>query len=506
QIVTAVMTDGEDAWFAGLFADPNGSPNRGKNFARWNPNLDFTGYEAGLNAPPAQDPTVPQRPEDDKHWFYDYGGPSTDSFALERLGNYLYIAGGFLETAGDSNLKNLARFNLTTLKWEAVPGIDARHRNFVRSLHADEEGYLWVGGDFASIGGVLANKVARFDPATDTWSALSDPTAGADALGPISGGVYGLVRSGDYVYIGGFLFNHDDPSMRFIRRFDLNSNRWEAVGDGLNDRVSTLAIGAFGEVYAGGAFTASGNQAAFGLAVWDGSKWSEVGGGVNGIVRDMAVTPQGKVVIGGQFDQVGSQLANNVAAWNGGTWDVMDGGIIGGGSVNGVFGLSINALGHIYIGGDFDLADSDLSRLNKTAVWDGTGKWKPLGSGLGNSSSQIVTTVLAIGQDVYMGGVFADPLGAPNRKKNFARWNPTIEFFTEPTVDPVERFPIEIIPAEGQYQIQFQALIGSTYRLEISDDLVTWSPAGNEIVGDGGFWYWAANPGPGKRYFRVVKE
>ncbi len=508
QIVTSVMADGNDVFFAGLFADPNGSPNRKKNFARWNPNLDFTGYEPAQNVEPPVDPSGPQRPDDDKHWFYDYGGPSGDPFGMAKLGNYIYMAGGFLSNAGDPEMKNLARFNVNTLKWERVPGITSLHRNFIRALHADDEGNLWVGGDFSSIAGIEAKRIAKFNPVTEEWSALSDPSAGDDANGPVSGGVYSVVRSGDYVYIGGFVFNHNDPSKRFVRRFNVRTNKWESAGDGLNAKVSALAVASNGDVYAGGIFTHSGSTPVQSFARFDGQKWNEVGGGVNGVVRTISIAPNGIVYIGGQFDQVGGLLANNVASWDGVFWNAMAGGVIGGGSVNGVYGMSIDGNGRVYIGGDFDFADSDLHPLNKVAIWDGSGSWEPAGSGLGNTSTQIVNVVLADGNDVYMAGVFADPFGPPNRKKNFARWNPTLNLSgdTGVVVPKIER-PLAGLQLVGnELRVSFQSKPDATYRLQVSADMRTWTTIGDVINGDGQGWMWTLTKNVDENYFRVTEE
>ncbi|MFT4637158.1 MAG: hypothetical protein ACI8T1_000467 [Verrucomicrobiales bacterium] len=120
------------------------------------------------------------------------------------------------------------------------------------------------GGDFFSIGDVAASKIAKFDPRTNQCSSLLDFTAGENASGPVSGGAYAVARSGDYVYIGGFLFNHEDPAMRFIRRFNLKTNKWGPVGQGLDWKVETLEVAANGDLYAGGGLTG-------GLAKWDGT-------------------------------------------------------------------------------------------------------------------------------------------------------------------------------------------------------------------------------------------
>jgi hypothetical protein len=52
----------------------------------------------------------------DSNWNPALAGqsPSTDVYCSAVSGNYAYIGGLFLDVAGNSNLKNMARFNITT--------------------------------------------------------------------------------------------------------------------------------------------------------------------------------------------------------------------------------------------------------------------------------------------------------------------------------------------------------------------------------------------------------
>ena len=92
-----------------------------------------------------------------------------------------------------------------------------------------------------------------------------------------------------------------------------------------------------------------------------------------------------------------------------------DGCLEGGGSVGGIWGFTVDTAGRVYAAGDFDLTVNGDRQANKAAVFE-DGAWKGLGSGLGNSSSQIDNTALAVGNDVYFGGVFAVPYGSANAK------------------------------------------------------------------------------------------
>ena len=262
--------------------------------------------------------------QQDIRWYKDYPGPAGEAFSTMRTGDYIYTCGGFGTISGLPDSKNIARFNMVTENWEAMPA-GGEPNNFVRAMHADSEGNLWIGGDFTMIGDLRASKVVRYNTLTGEWLPLRDASIEVDSRGPSSGGVYSIARSGDYVYIGGFVFNSDDPSMRFVRRFNVKTNKWESVGEGLNNRVRALTLDAFGNLYAAGSFTASGATPLNGLARWDGSKWNDVGGGTNGAVRTMKFDRNGVLYVGGDFTKVGAAGANAgyVAAWNGSSWNTL---------------------------------------------------------------------------------------------------------------------------------------------------------------------------------------
>ena len=441
----------------------------------------------------------------DSSFYLDYGGPSGDPFSLLKVGDYVYMGGGFLNVEGNIDMKNLARFDLKTEQWEQVPGIDRNFENFVRVLTRDTDGTLLVGGDFTRVNGVVARKIARFNQYTNTWSPLVDLSAGDDSRGPVAGNVYGLAATEDYIYIGGFGFNHADAAWRFIRRYHKQTRKWGPVGAGLDDRVSALVTDGDRTIYAGGGFRKSGSKDVRSLAKWTGLTWSEVGGGVDGDVRALAMAPNGTLYVGGQFTAVGGLAAGNVAAWDGSSWDVLDGGVKGGGNVNGIYGMSIDGNGRVYIAGDFDTT-ADGTNLNKVAVWDGSGKWKALGSGLGKSTSQIVNTVFAAGNDAYFGGVFADPNGSPNVKKNFARWNPESSFTDLVLGVPAMRCGTRAVIVNGKMELSWRSVPGTNYVLQASANhrLQNWSTVSDPVIGDGGRWKFTISLDAPQKYYRLL--
>jgi|MEHZ01.3.fsa_nt_MEHZ010734454.1_2 hypothetical protein len=125
-----------------------------------------------------------------------------------------------------------------------------------------------------------------------------------------------------------------------------------------------------------------------------------------------------------------------VAAYNPTTssWSNLDGGfdqtyIQSNGTstmADGIFDMVIDAAGNVFIGGDIQADDARTTvNLNHVAMWNDTGKWHALGSGLGSSGTQNVNC-LAIGpnQDLYASGTYSIGwLKSKSASTQFARWD-----------------------------------------------------------------------------------
>jgi len=434
--------------------------------------------------------------EEDSHWFYDYGGPSPEPFAMERQGNYIYTGGLFLRTSGLTKGKNLIRFNLTNESWEQIPGLNAELNGSVRAIHAANDGMVYVGGNLSTPAGTSANRIARFDPSTDTWSALFDPNssliADGEGNGPSNGEVRAITQSGDFIYAGGSFTKSAWPTNeRYIRRYQISTQQWQAVGNGLDGPVRSLLTLPDGSILAGGLFSDE-------LSRWDGSSWTVYGGGVDGvdsnavIIRSLAQHPDGRIFIGGFFDTAGSGSnevsTKNIAAYDPATntWNALAGGfannyIQSNGTTfdsMGIYAITINSLGEVYAGGDIQ---ADPARTNENldhvALWDDTGVWKALGSGVGNTGSQIVNC-LAIGlnQDLYVGGTFSEGWrNASSANTQFARWDGTIDF-TDYIPGAAQNNSTVLSSTGTQITLDFLTRPGTDYNLESSNTLDFSSP------------------------------
>ena len=159
---------------------------------------------------------------------------------------------------------------------------------------------------------------------------------------------------------------------------------WSALGSGMNGWVTSLAVDASDNLYAGGFFTAAGGVPAKRIAKWDGSSWSALGSGISGILDDhvgaLAVDADHNLYAGGKFQYIDGTVVNNIAKWDGASWSALVNGL-NAGVDNNVNDLVVDASGNLYAGGLF-LHAGGVPAI-RIAKWDGT-SWSALGSGIDN--------------------------------------------------------------------------------------------------------------------------
>lgn len=168
-------------------------------------------------------------------------------------------------------------------------------------------------------------------------------------------------------------------------------------------------------LYAGGAFTTAGGNAANRIAKWNGTSWSALGTGTNGFLGALAVF-NGDLYVGGAFTQAGGNSANNIAQWNGSSWSPLIAGLNNVG-----LNASVSALttfnGALYAGGEFTDAGGN-ENADRIAQWDGN-NWYALGAGINNN---VVNDLSTSNDTLYVSGFFTLTIGA-NTVNNIAKWN-----------------------------------------------------------------------------------
>jgi hypothetical protein len=296
---------------------------------------------------------------------------------------------------------------------------------------------VYVGGEFTSAGGVSANRVARFNTLTNTWSSL-----GTGSQNGVNERVLALAVVGNEVYVGGFFTSAGGVSANYVARFNTQTNTWSSLGTGSSNGVSgsfypyVRALAVVGnEVYVGGYFFFAGGVSANCVARFNTltNTWSSLGtgsqNGVSGVslpyVSALAVVGN-EVYVGGYFFFAGGVSANCVARFNTqtNTWSAL-----GTGSSNGVGGVTVFALAvvgnEVVVGGDFTSAGgvsaNCVARFNTQ-----TNTWSALGTGSSNGVSggayPYVYALAVVGNEVYVGGGFTSAGGVS--ANCVARFNP----------------------------------------------------------------------------------
>jgi hypothetical protein len=288
------------------------------------------------------------------------------------------------------------------INFGGVPGADGA----VSAAAVDSAGNVYIGGGFTAVGGIAANRIAKWDG--HSWSALGSGVSGGPPWGDPAG-VFALAASGNNVYAAGNFTTAGGIAVSYIAKWDGNS--WSALGSGMDDEVDALAASG-GDLYAGGTFTTAGGIAAKYIAKWDGSTWSALGLGMNDWVSALAVLGS-NVYAGGWFTGAGDSPANYIAKWDGSSWSEVGYGM--------AFGIStrVDALAvsgsDLYVGGDFTKA-GDIA-ANYVAKWDGS-NWSALGSGTGTYG--YVHALAVSGSNVYVGGDIRSSGGPGN---HIAKWD-----------------------------------------------------------------------------------
>jgi hypothetical protein len=251
------------------------------------------------------------------------GGVDGQVYATLVVGNTLYVGGSFdnaLVQGGASTTRtDLAAFDRGTGAllgaWQA--NTDA----IVRSLASDGS-YLYVGGDFTTIGGVAQGRLARVSLTTGAVD-----TGFAPKLG---GSVRAVAVGNGAVFAGGGFTMSGGTAEQDLAKFDADTGaKMSAYTASTNGAVDVLALDPSGTSLAvGGNFTSLSGSSRVGLGLVDPTSGAVVGPSFAFSVAPMLTlswSDDGTALFGG------SGNFNNVAArWNPGTgarsWHLMVGG------------------------------------------------------------------------------------------------------------------------------------------------------------------------------------
>lgn len=207
-------------------------------------------------------------------------------FALLPESDRLWVGGNFVTPSRDA--AHLATWDGS--RWlEPAGPLDP-----VLYAVAREGDALWVGGDLVTAVSSTSMDlvgIGRYDLRARRWSSIGDGVTGGGAVGARSS-VRAIAVTPDFVYVGGDFLTVGGVASRGIARWRRAAARWERMPGG-GARGAVLALEATGErLYAGGIFSEIGGVAAANVAVFDLARdqWSSLGSGVEGTVNNTLPT------------------------------------------------------------------------------------------------------------------------------------------------------------------------------------------------------------------------
>ncbi|MBX3376299.1 MAG: hypothetical protein KF678_04770 [Phycisphaeraceae bacterium] len=321
------------------------------------------------------------------------------ALAVDSSNNTL-IAGGSFSTAGLVSASRVARFSGVTGQWAAIGGgvsggdVNALTFDPVRNV-------LYMGGSFASAGGVATGALARFNGSA--YSAV-----GAFFSGTVNALHYRMADGS--VYIGGVFVDPTLNNAANILRYNPATNAWNGLSGGLPG-AGVFAIADYSpdginqELVAAGSFGTVGGRVLNSVARYSSATgWMPLASGLVGTVRGLTTRNSGRDLHAvGSFTLTGTGLVvNNAAKFNGAFWDAMGAGLDAGALTAATYKDAV------YVGGTFSRAsnvDGDVPAA-RMAMHDGSG-W----SALRGAPSGPVRCMLSMGSSLLIGGSFEMHVG-----------------------------------------------------------------------------------------------
>jgi hypothetical protein len=268
---------------------------------------------------------------------------STAVNAMTQNSGFLYVAHNCSSVGGAPGSNRLARWNGSVWEGISVSGPVYMLGTWTHSI--TDQTKLFVGGNFASAGGLLITNLAVLTNNT-TWSSLPAYPGGFPIQKGVvyssgssnfqiyvsTGSIYHYVSStGAWTTVGStslvpqqvILWNNVMYNVGLSGVYTWNSTYWRPVGPGVDGLVMDTAL-YNGQVHLGGTFKTADGQLVNNITRFDGANYFPLGAGTNGTIDCMAEF-NNQLVIGGTFTSVDSQAISGTARWNGAAWSAMPG-------------------------------------------------------------------------------------------------------------------------------------------------------------------------------------
>jgi len=105
--------------------------------------------------------------------------------------------------------------------------------NQVIALLTHPDGSIYATGTFTQVGSVAANGIARWNPTTETWSALGSGLTIADGSSEPRGNYMDVDAAGNLYVVGSFV-EAGGLTVNNVAMWNPNTQQWSSLGTGLN--------------------------------------------------------------------------------------------------------------------------------------------------------------------------------------------------------------------------------------------------------------------------------
>jgi hypothetical protein len=186
-------------------------------------------------------------------WSTVGSGTNKPVFAMDTVGNYLYVGGAF-DTAGGIALNHIAKWDGST--WSSLGG-GINGDVYAITIY---KGDIYAGGVFTTTASGPAANIAKWNGTA--WLPLGSGTDGI---------VHTLAVWNGNLYAGGNFANAGGVAANNIASW--NGSTWSPLGQGTDGTVNCMVC-TNGKLYVGGVFSMAGGNPNKTLAEWNGNSWS----------------------------------------------------------------------------------------------------------------------------------------------------------------------------------------------------------------------------------------
>ena len=319
---------------------------------------------------------------------------TVNSIAIQSDGKI--ITEGLFTTFEGIAVKKIIRLNTDGTRDSSFNLADG-FNGVIESVTLQSDGKIFVGGSFSVqeyiiIGGVFTITFRGFNIIRLNTDGTTDKSFNT-GIG-FNNTVKSIkLQSDGNIFVGGNFTTFDGIIANAIIRLNTNAtiDTSFCIKPGFNNAVNSIAIESSGNIIAGGNFTTFNGIAANGIIRLypDGTKNSQfyIGTGFNGSIRSIVTQLDKKIIVGGCFPTFSGNTVNNIIRFNiDGTSDTsfitgagFDGsfgfnGTNGSNASTGVYSMIVQSDGKIIAGGDFTtfqgITANGIIRLNTNGTRD----------------------------------------------------------------------------------------------------------------------------------------